>query len=64
MLLFLTSFMYPIGATLTLPKNTSQEEVIRHAHKEASVTNAIGGLHLQKVVFIPDRLINFVLQHS
>ncbi len=46
---------------IALPKGAAQAEVERAAKKVETVINAIGSAAIRKVVFVPDRIINFVI---
>ncbi len=48
--------------TLTLEKGTSQKQVEEEAKKNQSVQKTLDGKSLKKVIFIKDKLINFVIQ--
>ncbi len=46
---------------LTVKKNTSQEVIEQLARKEDKVVTALGNGNPQKVIYVPDKLINFVV---
>ncbi len=48
--------------TIVLPKGTSEESVEEAARDAESVRKYLSGKQVAKVVFVPDRLINFVVR--
>lgn len=50
-----------VRGELTINPGTSQEEVERMAHEISNVQRHLEGKEVKKVVYIPDRLVNFVL---
>ncbi len=49
-------------ATITASKGISQEEAERLARADAGVLRYLEGVKIKKVIFVPDRLVNFVLE--
>ena len=47
--------------TLVMPRNVSEKEAHARARKEKSVEDMLSGREPKKVIFVPNRLINFVI---
>jgi leucyl-tRNA synthetase len=50
-----------LRARLRLPRGASQEEVVAKAKEEEAVKKFVDGKTVQKVVYVPDRLVNLVV---
>jgi leucyl-tRNA synthetase len=50
-----------LRARLQLPRGASQEEVVARAQEEGAVKKFVDGKTVQKVVYVPDRLVNLVV---
>lgn len=50
-----------LRATIKLNRGISQKEAEKAALLDANVANSLGGQKSKKTVFVPDRLINFVI---
>jgi leucyl-tRNA synthetase len=50
-----------LRARLRLPRGASQEEVVAKAKEEEAVKKFVDGKTVQKVVYVPDRLLNLVV---
>ncbi len=50
-----------LRATLKIPRGASQKEAEKTALENKNVRNSLAGRKPKKVVFVPDRLINFVI---
>jgi len=50
-----------VRADLEMPLNSSKEEVEKAALKIDKVKNYLGEKSIRKVIFVPNRLINFVI---
>lgn len=48
-------------AEVTVSKDTEQHEVLAKALQEATVSNALGGKELARVIFVPNKLLNIVV---
>jgi leucyl-tRNA synthetase len=47
--------------TIIVPRGITEKDAKNIALKEGAVSNAFGGKMVKKVIFVPDRLINFVI---
>jgi len=47
---------------LTLPKGKSQEEVLAQVKENHKISKIISNAHIKKVIFIQDKLLNFVIE--
>ncbi len=54
--------MGKLRATVTVKAGTAQEEVKAKALADQGVASAIGGKEIVKEIFVPDRLMNFVIK--
>lgn len=50
-----------LRGTVEAPAGTGQKEVESLAHAQENVTRHLGGVTIRRVVFVPDRLLNFVV---
>jgi len=46
---------------LTVPTGTAQEELVKLAHAEPGVAQHLDGKRIVKIVYVPDKLLNFVV---
>ena len=51
-----------LRARLTLPKGIGQDDVLAHAREEEQVIRHLEGKEIRKAIFVPDKLLNLVVQ--
>ena len=50
-----------LGASIDVPKGASEEEVVGAAHAEENVKRHLDGAQERRVIYVKDRLVNFVV---
>jgi len=50
-----------LRATIEVPEGSDQQEVERKALGEANVQRFLDGMQIKKVIYVPDKIINFIV---